>query len=353
MLMRFTTVLGISLYIFGCGAEATIVGGPKDSGDTGATGVFSGHGDTGGDDGDTAADPPTPDNPTTTSSGDTGVSTGEPTGDTGGSTTGGSTTGVEDPTGGTGNDNDPPPFSDGPWVTHVISVHLPPDVTSSACDANGDGVVNEADGQVNALIGIAQGLGQDLNASIMANIVDGSTVLLAELAGYLGGEQSGFDVHMFVGDVLDADCYDYNDDGTHCPYQIDPKSYGDDGELVVQIPSASVKGNELSGGPTDFQFPLQLGDIDLNVTILKGRMLGEIEGQFDLVNGRLCGMIGKDNLQSALDTACSTGGADPQLCDVKDVVVALLDCAASPDPNLCSLVIELEGVEAASLAPAP
>jgi len=256
---------------------------------------------------------------------------------------------------GSGNTGDPaPPVNNGQrWATHIVSITVPSDVTASGCDANNDGVVTSADGQVNALIGLAEGLGQDFNGQINAGIEEGKMVMLAELIGYKGGDQTGFDLVMYLGEVADPGCSDTNDDGTMCPWLIAAEAYDEAGEPAVKLPGARVTASHLASGPHNFKFTLPLGGVNLPITIQTGRVSGDIDGGFDLNNGRLCGQIGKDDLKQALDNACIGPDADPNLCGLKDVVVSLLDCSASPDPNLCSLVIELEGVEAESLEDAP
>ena len=273
------------------------------------------------------------------STGGTGGSTGDGGTSGIGGTSGGGTTGGGDLGGGGGEQ-----FS----ATHIIEVRVPEDTTNSGCDANGDGVVNKADGEINALIALAKTLGQDFNEVIDTAVVAGEIVLLSELHGYKGVD-GPVGVSMYTGVPADVGCSDYADDGTHCDWLIAPESYNASGDPVVHIPSANVVGGQLQAGPTDFNFSLPLGTTPLLVVMRGGQIKGQVKGGFDYVGGRLCGRIAKSDLQQGLDKACAV--PEPgEICGLKDVIVGLLDCV---DPELCSLVVELEGVTAKSLADAP
>lgn len=78
-------------------------------------------------------------------------------------------------------------------------------------------------------------------------------------------------------------------------------------------------------------------------------MAGMVSGQFDYSDAVLCGELDKSEFKAALDNACAAPDADPTMCSLKDVIVGLLACKNKGGAEMCSLVVEMEGVEVASL----
>ena len=247
----------------------------------------------------------------------------------------------------TGGPPPPPPPGD-LYATHIIELTVPSDSGQYDCDANNDGLVTDADGDINGLLGMAGGLGFDVNAQIADAVASGSLVLLAELLGYTGGDEEGLTINMYVGEDTLSECSDLADDGTTCDWYVDPSSFDDDGEPIVSVPGASVSGDYMEAGPTQFGFTLPLGELTLDLIIENGRITGDLDGQFDLTNGRLCGQIEKSVLQQALNEAC-VSNPEQQICSFKDLIVGLLSCPSVGGTQMCTLVAHLEGVEAASL----
>lgn len=238
------------------------------------------------------------------------------------------------------------------WGAHVVKLAIPASAAGSGCDANSDGLVNDADGQVNSLLGIAAGLGFDGNQELADQIATGKLVLLLELAGYAGGDDSGFEANLVVGHSLgkqpDPQCNDFPPAGG-CDWLVNPESYDPDTcTPYASLAGASVQGGQLEAGPSSMIIPISLGGATLNLSLTQAKLFGSVAGSFSLSGGHLCGQVPKSALETALDEACSDP-EPPEVCASSALIAAALNC------DLCSAVFELEAAEAKSLqvTPAP
>ena len=240
------------------------------------------------------------------------------------------------------------PTSYSSYGAHLITMTIPTDPSAYACDANGDGSITEADGDINKVLAVAAGAGFDANAELETAIGEGKLVVLIELEGYAGGNAAGFKLNVLVGERTehqpDPGCTDLPGGGSKCDWIIDPKTF----DPVTCKPHgtlspATATNNNVTAGPSDVTLPLNLGGIGLAVPLYAARFKGTIAGQFSLTGGRLCGSFPKAQLISALDKACDDP-SPPEACAQIDLLGALLTC----DP--CTLTIGVEGVPVGSMS---
>ena len=324
-------VCAMGMTLMACGDSGTSKGGTKDT-------------DTTSDTTDTGTDDTTDTGDETTDTTDTGDDTPDPT-DTGDDTTDTTDTGLAC--------DYPTEFAD--YGSHVYSIAIVEDPGGYGCDSNGDGKVDKDDGLLNdALVGPASLLklaGQDINGTFAASVEDGSLIFLAELAGYDGTDTEDATVSMYVGSDIegqpDPECGIFENADANCDWYIGESSFDDNCETLVSVPGASVKGGELSAGPSPFTFTFDIAGVALPLEVQQGKILGTISGKFDIADGRICGVVPQEALIGALDAACPGTPEDPELCQYKDLVPLAITCKE------CSVVLELDAAEVKSLALEP
>jgi len=239
-------------------------------------------------------------------------------------------------------ENPPSEFSD--YMSHIISMELSGDSGNLACDSNNDGTVDEKDGDLNTILtsGIAAAL--NLNDSIAKGIVEGDLFLNVELAGYTGEDTEAATINFYLGDAdnstFPSSCDDTKGDGTVCDVSIDPVSFDGDCKPKVTLPNASISGGTVTAGPQTFSFALPLGPLTLELAIDNGRFYGDIDGKFNMSNGRLCGQVQKSTILDAIEAACENPTPDTQtLCGLKGAIPAFITC------ETCTLVLSMDGAE--------
>lgn len=233
---------------------------------------------------------------------------------------------------------------------HVVHLSIPATSQEAQCDANNDGVVNDADLDVNKLLDTATNLGFDANAELATQLQELKLVLLVELAGYGGGDQGGFDTNLLIGlsgtHQPNPTCTDFPPNGG-CNWVIDPDTYNPDTcSPWAALGNSKVVGGQLTAGPSSLVIPLALGELVLELHLVQARLQGTISGNFTLTNGRLCGAVPKTTLVTALDEACAEP-SPPEVCASKDLIAALLQC------EQCTISLRADGVPVQSMTVAP
>ena len=236
----------------------------------------------------------------------------------------------------------------GAWGSHMTAMSIPTDPSTFGCDANADGVVDAADGDVNDVIQLAADIGFDANTELVAALEEGKLVALLELEGYGGGDAAGLQANILVGETfsnqIDPSCTDFPGGGSKCSWLVDPKSFDPETcEPYGAFANATVAAGSLSAGPANIVLPLSLSGVDLDLAIGNARLHADVSAQPYVSNGRVCGTFPKAALVSALDQACDV--PEPAAaCDSIGLLGAVLDC----DP--CTLTIHLSGVPVASMS---
>ncbi len=347
--LMLVALLAAGMTLMACGADPASSGGTKtdagtSSGDSGTTDA-----DTDATGGDTETDTTGTDETTDTGTGDTDTdTTDDPTTDT----TGTDTTGGTETTGGPVCDL-PTEYSD--YSTHFYTLQLVVDPGNYGCDSNGDNTIDKQDGLLNdALVGPASLLklaGQDVNATFAESVEDGSLIFLAEIAGYTGETTKDATINMYIGAPIeeqpDPACGIFEKALDSCEWLIGVSSFDDSCTPLISIPNASITDGALSAGPYPFVFTFDLGGLPLPLTVDQGKFVGDIDGKFDLTNGRICGVVPQEAIVAAMNAACPGTPDDPALCSFKDLLPLAITCKE------CSVVLEADGVENTSLALEP
>lgn len=229
----------------------------------------------------------------------------------------------------------PCPPTVGSNVTRIDSISVP---ASPGCDANGDGVVNEDDGELNDLI-------QLLAASVVENsaeaVADGTLIVAVEYAGGAGGTP-------FVANFLDgvplsgqpaASCIT-GTAGLDCDLTIDSASYDGQCSALSTVPDCVTGIQGLECGTGDVVFPIALGGMVVHLPLSSATLTGTIGLGSSLTDGRLCGEVLKTDFLDAIDASCDV--PDPiSFCTTTGLLGSLLSCGSD---DLCTVTLSLNGV---------
>lgn len=223
---------------------------------------------------------------------------------------------------------DSPTFS--PFSAHITTASLPTEPELFACDANGDGLVGEADGNFNKFAALLKTASVDLDGALKSTIENRAEILLLELAGYGGGDASGFSVNMLYGVDLaaqpDPTCQDLL--GGACTWGIAQASLDEKTcQRLVEFPDAESKSSALSAGPGDFSLDVPLDDgAALPLLFSGGRIAGVTSGQLTISDGRLCGRFPRKVFLDGIKALCEGPPPEPTICGVEVILPSLLTC---------------------------
>jgi hypothetical protein len=234
-------------------------------------------------------------------------------------------------------------------------------VADFACDANNDGVLDDADGELNLALGsgtigdlIASQLGP-LDDTLAEELAENSLLLVGDMQSYDGTPDKPFWTNMYLGEEPLDGCLDIDittDDagavistasnGETCDFSIDPDSFASDGCPIIALPSTVNADGVFSAGPGDFSFGLPLGALTLELLIESGRIAGDLSGKGNIANAVLCGTVTKDTLVGAIEAYCDSPDAETAVCAAAPLLPTLLDCG---DEN-CTVTLHFEAHEA-------
>ncbi len=225
-------------------------------------------------------------------------------------------------------------------VTRVNVASLPGTMADYQCDSNDDGTIDDADGELNGLLGSLSSF-VDVNAELGASVEDGSLILLAEFAGYAGADATGVTTNLLIGSDIseqpDPTCgVGAGNLDAVCDWDVDPSSY-ENCAPVVTVPGCTVSGGELDCGPANFQFSLPLGGLSLTLDITDGRFKGGLATGAVMTDGRLCGSVPKSAITDAVDAACAVD-PPPEFCSFAGAIGLILNCGSD---DICTIVLEL------------
>lgn len=317
-------ILATSLTLIGC------------AGDDGSSGSTTGTGTTG--EADAGGDAPGTDTGTAT---DTDITTGEDTTTVTGTGTLTDTSVTDTVNAGACKELSSVTFGD--WAVHATSVLLA-DQADWICDSNNNRSIDADDGSLNTILlsNLISGV-LDVNGELSDAVADGTLISLMELTDYTG-EDGDVTAKLYVGEDIDSQpdptCGMAENLEQVCDWHIDPDSFDENCEPLVSV-AANVTGGVLTAGPADFTFTFLLSDLAFDLSLNSSRILGTIEGN-NLTNGQLCGMVTKQVISDAIDTACNVA-QPPALCASAALLPQVLTC----DP--CGVVLALEGIEASSI----
>ena len=165
-------------------------------------------------------------------------------------------------------------------------------------DFDGDGQVDN--GIVDLLSSLSMFLGDvDIDVSLAEGINDGSVSIVMEAQGLddlTDDDEVG--VKGYVG------YFDSEGD-----LLIQPGSFDDDGEPLVNFTEGTIEGGVAHMGPTDFQTSLPLAGFVLSLTIKDARGQADVSegeaGYFDMDDGRLGGLIPFGDLIDTINLVAS------------------------------------------------
>ena len=199
--------------------------------------------------------------------------------------------------------------------------------SKNGCDLNDDAVPDNALGALKEMAG-----GQLEDA-----VKKGSIVILLEPTEFkTDGSEFGLD--LLIGDVDEAnkECKITED---NCNYTVTPKNWDQTiaattCPAVVNFPKATIKDGKLAAGGKDQVFDLKIpvtAGIEIQIKITQASVTGVVTDDKDwktTKQGKICGVITKDDLDSAVDaipeeTLASLGG--------KATVKSLIDSLLPPD----------------------
>jgi len=227
--------------------------------------------------------------------------------------------------------------------------------TDKGCDLDDDGKPNNVLGKIVSLY-------KEANTKLAETVADGTVVLILEPKGFKA-DGSKFDINLLIGDVdeTNAKC-DVTSETANCKYTITKLSY--DGltqtpgmcPALVTFKDATIKSTVLAAGGEKQKFALNipLAGINLKLTISQARLNGKVANDKEWVTtktGQVCGVIGKKDLEAAIDAVPPELLA--QIGD-KETVKGLVNSILKPDidtddddkPDAISVALDFETVKA-------
>ena len=161
----------------------------------------------------------------------------------------------------------------------------------------------------NALGGILGQVEQyiDVAAELEGALVDGSIVLLFEMADYMN-DGTEFPMYFFLGEITgDQAACDYQ--AATCDYLVDTMSYSVEtcGESLISFANAAVNGGAFTAGGPDavFSLALDIEGLALTITAVNAQIVGDVtetEGVPTAVaNGLIGGAVPKALIMEAVD----------------------------------------------------
>lgn len=171
--------------------------------------------------------------------------------------------------------------------------------SDGGCDLNDDAVPDNALGALKDLAG----------SQLVDAVKKGSIVILLDAVDYKT-DGNPFGLNLLIGD-LDASNDKCDPTTAGCKYTVTPKNYDQTVDAaacpaVVNFPKTSIKTGKMTAGGKDqvFDLTIPVSGLEIKIKITQAQLKGDTKADdkwTETKNGKVCGVITKENLSQALD----------------------------------------------------